>query len=99
DHPRSLAVQPFLETSVLVGLASVLGVAAFSPLLADIPNRTPWGTLALPLLLWTALRSGPRDTATLVLILSGLLLWGTIVESPPLASGAGESSTLFAAMV
>jgi signal transduction histidine kinase len=99
DHPRSLAVQPFLETSVLVGLASALGAAAFSPLLAEIPNRMPWGVVALPLLLWTALRSGPRSTATLVLVLSGLLLWGTIVGSLPLASSAGESSTLLAAMV
>src|SRR5262249_19797119 len=44
--------------------ACAIGVLAFSPLIEQTANRTPLGFLAILPLLWSALRRGQRDTAT-----------------------------------
>ena len=48
---------------------------AFSPLLPRSEYTSPLGFLAILPLVWAALRRGPRDTATVGLILTGFAIW------------------------
>ena len=34
-------------------------------------------------MLWAALRRGPRDTATVALVLAGITIWGTLMGGGP----------------
>jgi MASE1. len=34
-------------------------------------------------MLWAALRRGPRDTATVALVLAGITIWGTLTGGGP----------------
>jgi integral membrane sensor domain MASE1 len=65
--------------------AVAVGVVAFSPLIPQAPLRDPLGFLAVAPLLWTALRCGPRDTATVAAILAGFAVWGTMMQGGPFA--------------
>ncbi len=93
DRPRSFDLRPLLESSAIFAVASAFGVVVFSPLMAEMPNRAPLGVLAILPLLWAALRRGPRDTATVALMLSGFVVWGTIFGGGRF-SIREESSTL-----
>jgi integral membrane sensor domain MASE1 len=68
----------FLETVGVLATAVAVGLIAFSPLIEQTPSRDPLGFLAILPVLWAALRRGPRDTATVVLVLSGIAIWGTL---------------------
>ena len=80
-------------------MAGAFGVVVFSPLLAEMPNRAPLGVLAILPLLWAALRRGPRDTATVALMLSGFVVWGTISGGGPYAHSIREESSILLLMV
>jgi signal transduction histidine kinase len=54
----------------------------------------PYGYVCLPPLLWAALRFGPRETATAVLLLTGLAIWGTLRTSGPYTVADRNSSLL-----
>ncbi len=56
--------------------AAAVGVIAFSPLLPRSDYSSPLGFLAILPLVWAALRHGPRDTATVALILPQALRSG-----------------------
>jgi len=70
--------------AVLCGTLAV-GVVAFSPLLPRSEYSSPLGFLVILPLVWTALRCGPRDTATVSLILTGFTVWATLEHSGPFA--------------
>jgi two-component sensor histidine kinase len=74
--------------------AACVGFIAFSPLLAQTPLRDPLGFLAIGPLLWAALRRGPRETATVALILSGFAVWGTLMQGGPFAKATLNQSFL-----
>ncbi len=93
DRPRSFNLRPLLESGAIFAVASAFGVVGFSSLVAEMPNRAPLSVLAILPLLWAALRRGPRDTATVALMLSGFFVWGTTLEGGPF-SVREESSTL-----
>jgi PAS domain S-box-containing protein len=80
--------------ATLAGAVAV-GLIAFSPLLPRAEYSSPLGFLAILPLLWAALRRGPRDTATVGLILTGFTIWGTINHSGPFGQmGINESFLL-----
>jgi integral membrane sensor domain MASE1 len=60
---------------MVLALAIVVGVLAFSPLIEQTPSRDPLGFLAVLPLMWAAIRCGQRDTATVALVLSGFAIW------------------------
>ena len=60
-----------------------MGLIAFSPLLPRSEYTSPLGFLAILPLVWAALRRGPRDTATVGLILTGFAIWATIEHAGP----------------
>lgn len=80
------------------GTAIIVGVIAFSPLIPAIPLRDPLGFLCIAPLLWAALRSGPRDTATTAAILAGFAVWGTLTQSGPFARPTLNDSFLLLLM-
>ena len=74
--------QAWLAISVLISAVAV-GLIAFSPLLPRTEYTSPLGFLAILPLVWAALRRGPRDTATVGLILTGFAIWATIEHAGP----------------
>jgi PAS domain S-box-containing protein len=80
--------------AVLISAIAV-GLIAFSPLVPRSQYTSPIGFLAILPLLWAALRRGPRDTATVGLILTGFAIWSTIEQAGPFAAiGLNESFVL-----
>ncbi len=67
----------------VLGLTVIVGLVAFSPLLPRSEYSSPLGFLAILPLLWAALRRGPRDTATVSLILTGFTIWATLQNAGP----------------
>ena len=72
-----------LETVGVLATAAAVGLLAFSPLIEQTPSRDPLGFLAILPMLWAALRRGPRDTATVALVLAGITVWGTLTGGGP----------------
>lgn len=63
-------------------------------------RRLPLGFLIFPSLLWIALRFGPRETATAIIVISGIAVRGTIHGFGPFArNGANESMLLLQAFL
>jgi PAS domain S-box-containing protein len=65
--------------------ALVVGLVAFSPLLEQTADRGALAFLAVLPLLWAALARGPRDTATVALLLSASAVSGTLLDGGPFA--------------
>ena len=83
----------------LYAAAGLVGLLAFSPIVAQ-PMRDLLPFLAIVPLLWAALRQGPRDTATVALILSVFAVWGTLEAEGPFARvGLNKSFLLTLAFV
>ncbi len=83
------------ETAAVLGLAILVGLASFSPLLPLSEYTSPLGFLAILPLVWAALRRGPRDTATVSLILTAFAIWAAIRHSGPFGQlGMNESFLL-----
>ena len=71
------------ELIVIFCVACAIGLIAFSPIFETAERRAPLGFLAVLPLLWSALRRGPRDTATSALVLAGFAVWGTLAGGGP----------------
>ncbi|MBI1203594.1 MAG: PAS domain-containing protein [Rhodopseudomonas sp.] len=83
------------EVVAVLGLAIAVGLCAFSPLLPLSEYTSPLGFLAILPLVWAALGRGPRDTATVGLILTGFAIWATIRHAGPFGQlGLNESFLL-----
>lgn len=83
------------EAAAVLVLTIAVGVAAFSPLLPLSEYTSPLGFLAILPLVWAALRRGPRDTATVSLILTAFAIWATIRHAGPFGQlGMNESFIL-----
>jgi len=79
----------------VLALATAVGFIAFSPLLPRSEYSSPLGFLAILPLIWAALRRGPRDTATVSLILTGFTIWATLQHAGPFGQlGINESFML-----
>jgi PAS domain S-box-containing protein len=74
--------------------AIAIGLIAFSPLAEQIPHRSALRFLAIMPLLWSALRCGPRDTATVSLVLSCFAIWGTLSSGGPFVGATLNESFL-----
>src|SRR5262245_49160736 len=80
---RKLEHSKLFESIVIFCVACAIGLIAFSPVFEAAGRRAPLGFLAVLPLLWSALRRGPRDTATTALVLAGFAVWGTFAGSGP----------------
>ncbi|HEY6834212.1 MAG TPA: MASE1 domain-containing protein, partial [Pseudolabrys sp.] len=71
------------DAVAVLGCAVAVGLVAFSPVLPRSDYTNPLGFLAIVPLLWAALRCGPRETATVALILTGFAIWGRVAYAGP----------------
>src|SRR5262249_47683781 len=82
-----------LKTMPLVAVASAVGLVVFCP-----PESVVWGKpsmsfLAMAPLLWAGLRRGPRDTATVALLLACFAVWGTAAGNSPFANPGNQDES------
>src|SRR6266545_4683275 len=66
-----------IESLALYMWTCAIGILAFGPLVQQTAQRAPLAFLAILPLLWSALRSTQRDTATVTFILSAFAVWAT----------------------
>ncbi|TMJ48076.1 MAG: response regulator [Alphaproteobacteria bacterium] len=98
SHYHAFNRNEFLETVGVLATAAVVGLIAFSPLIEQTPSRDPLGFLAILPMLWAALRRGPRDTATVALVLAGITIWGTLTGGGPFTTADLNASFLLVLM-
>jgi len=92
---RGLAGEESMRIALGLGGAVLVGLIAFSPLLPRTEYTTPLGFLAILPLVWAALRRGPRDTASVGVILTGFTIWATVKQVGPFSHlGINESFLL-----
>ena len=71
----------------LIGLAVLVVLAELAPQ-RDVPY------IVFPVLLWAALRLGPRGAATAILVVSSITVWNTSREEGPFVRGSITDSLL-----
>ncbi|WP_275195650.1 MASE1 domain-containing protein [Bradyrhizobium sp. CSA207] len=98
SHYHAFNRNEFLETVGVLATAAAVGLIAFSPLIEQTASRDPLGFLAILPMLWAALRRGPRDTATVALVLAGMTIWGTLTGGGPFTTADLNVSFLLVLM-
>ena len=98
SHYHAFNRNEFLETVGVLATAAAVGLIAFSPLIEQTPSRDPLGFLVILPMLWAALRRGPRDTATVALVLAGITIWGTLTGGGPFTTADLNVSFLLVLM-
>jgi PAS domain S-box-containing protein len=92
---RSIGWKEAGDIAMVLGCAVAVGLVAFSPLLPRSEYTSPLGFLAILPLVLAALRRGPRDTATVGLLLAIFAIWATIAQAGPFGQiGLNESFLL-----
>jgi signal transduction histidine kinase len=84
----------WLEGAALLAAIALFGAIALGGLLLPPARAYPLAFLCLPLTMWAAFRFSQRETATVVLLLSGLAIWGTLRGSAPFVRGNSENESL-----
>ncbi|HKY70689.1 MAG TPA: MASE1 domain-containing protein [Nitrospira sp.] len=93
QHPRvEWTRRQRLELGLLLLVLLVTCEAIFSPLM-NIGHQYPLQFLLVPILIWAAFRFGPRETATLMVLMAGWATFGTINGQGPFV-GASENEAL-----
>ena len=98
SHYHAFNRNDFWETVGVLATAAAVGLIAFSPLIEQTPSRDPLGFLVILPMLWAALRRGQRDTATVVLVLTGMTIWGTLTGGGPFTTADLNDSFLLVLM-
>ncbi|HSP45288.1 MAG TPA: MASE1 domain-containing protein, partial [Chthoniobacterales bacterium] len=83
-----------LEVILLFLLLFVLGQLVFGGWLPIAAKNYPIAFICGPIVIWTAFRFTPRETATGIFILSALAVWGTLRGYGPFAMENGNQSLL-----
>ncbi|HSF17136.1 MAG TPA: MASE1 domain-containing protein [Vicinamibacteria bacterium] len=90
NHPRfEWNPRQTLEAGLLLLAVVFVGLVVFGGVLSSETQNFPLEFICLPLLVWAAFRFSPRESATAMLVLSGIAIWGTlrgfgpfVLESP-----------------
>ncbi|WP_119303638.1 MASE1 domain-containing protein [Dongia deserti] len=94
----SSAPRELRASAITVAAASLVGIIAFSPLIAEGSTRNALGFLAVVPLSWAALRGRRADTATAALILAAFAVWGAMAQVGPFARNTQNDSFLLLLM-
>jgi signal transduction histidine kinase len=78
-----------LSLLVLLGICEVI----FGPFI-NTQHKYPLQFLLVPILIWAAFRFGPRETATMTVLLAGWATWGTINGYGPFTSDSKNEALL-----
>jgi signal transduction histidine kinase len=82
-----------LELGLLLLVLLVTCEVIFTPLI-NLGHRYPLQFLLVPILIWAAFRFGPRETATLTVLIAGWATIGTINGQGPFASDSENEALL-----
>ena len=86
SEPASLTPPQITGTGLTYLAAVAVGVMVFGcPVMHQIPIHEALGFLIVLPLLWASLRQGPRDTATVALIISAFAVGCTLLQCGPFA--------------
>ena len=85
SEPVSLRPPQITRTGLTYLAAVAAGGIAFSPLLQQTTLHDAVILVVILPLLWASLRQGPRDTATVALIISAFAVWCTAMQCGPFA--------------
>jgi PAS domain S-box-containing protein len=77
EHDLGPLVGRAPEALALLATVVAVGLMVFGGVLPDDLDHLPLSFLALPPLVWSAFRFGPRETAAFVAVLAGIALVGT----------------------
>lgn len=83
-----------LEAVALLFSLTLVGLAVFGGVFTWQGRHYPLEFLCVPLLLWCAFRFEQREAATVVVLLSGLAIWGTLRGYGPFARPTFNESLL-----
>ncbi len=94
-HPRvHWTRRQALEALALVVCLAVVGLIVFDGLVPWQDKHYPLEFLCVPLLLWAAVRLEQREAATVVVLLAGVAIWGTLRGYGPFARPLFNESLL-----
>jgi PAS domain S-box-containing protein len=91
---RAFDRREFFAVVAVLASAVAVGLVAFSPLLPRSEYSSPLGFLAILPLVWAALRRGPRDTATIGVIVTGFAVWATVKNAGLFGPSSSNESFL-----
>src|SRR5262245_30061091 len=96
SEPASLMPPEIARTGLTYLAAATFGAIAFSPLLQQTTLHDALVFLVVLPLLWSSHRQGPRDTATVALIISAVVVWCTAIQCGPFAKPSLNDSFIVA---
>jgi diguanylate cyclase (GGDEF)-like protein len=82
-----------IEAVALLLCVIVVTLAAFGGVFPALKNY-PLEFLCVPFFVWVAFRFGPRETATAILVLGVIAMWGTLHGLGPFVRGSRSESVL-----
>src|SRR5438105_307117 len=89
-----------LEAALLALSLIIVELWIFSTFFYHEPSRYPLGHFAIPILIWAAIRFGPRGVATAMGLISVIAVWGTTRGVGPFAqANTNEALLLLQAFV
>jgi signal transduction histidine kinase len=94
DHAINWNRPQLLEIGVTIPLLCLVTWIVFQSSQAMTGSNYPLGFLTLSILIWVAVRLGPRETVTAILLCVGIAIWGTLRGSGPFVRGSPNESLL-----
>jgi len=82
------------EGAVLVLGLLLVSLFVFGGLYPSVNRDFPLEFLCVPLLIWAAFRFGVRESATVIALMSGVAIWGTLRGFGPFAKASPNESLL-----
>lgn len=84
-----------VEAACLAALVVVGGLIIFRDLAMSEPKFYSLPYLVFPLVIWAAVRFGPRATASVTFVISALAIWGMAQGTGPFRSGGLSDSLIY----
>ena len=98
EPPPSFRYASIGEFLLILIAATAAALITFSPWLDDKMSRNALGFIIVVPLLWAAIRTSPRETATVAVLTSSIAVWGTYSGSGPFTAANVNESFLFLLM-
>jgi signal transduction histidine kinase len=94
DPANNWSRSRLLEIAVTIPLLCLVTWVVFQSSEAMTGPHYLLGFLTLSILIWVAVRLGPRETMTAILLSVGIAVWGTLRGSGPFVRGSSNESLL-----